>query len=228
MIAVLPVAACHVLAAGQAVAAAGGHVSQHIRWAGAAIAAAGAIEAVPDAVAWLWRGSLSGLRRTAGSLAAAAAWLRKGASPRTAKSASDSGVGLDKAGMTGRSRVFNPGTADERIAALQEAIISLDRAVAETQQIARDQVEALRAELAAELRRVEDRITAAEADRQAERKRGYVADARVIPVIVLGVVLTAIPDELAEVRVIGYLAAAAGALLAVAVAVLVVRDARSA
>jgi hypothetical protein len=41
-------------------------------------------------------------------------------------------------------------------------------------------------------------------------------------------VLTAIPDELAEVPVIGYLAIAAGALLALAVAGFVVRDARRA
>jgi len=39
--------------------------------------------------------------------------------------------------------------------------------------------------MTAEIRRLEETIAAAEADRQEERQRGFVADARVIPVVVL-------------------------------------------
>jgi len=75
MITAVPAAAFHVLAVRQV--AAGSHLSQYIRWAGAIVAGLGAVEAVPDAVTWLWRGGLSALRRAYRSIASAVARLWK-------------------------------------------------------------------------------------------------------------------------------------------------------
>jgi hypothetical protein len=138
----------------------------------------------------------------------------------------DSGGQRDEAGAPGRDRRFRPGTADERITDLQSVVIEIERSIGETQETARAGAEALRTEMTGEIRRLDEKIEAAEADRQAERQRGFVADARVIPVVVLGVVLTAIPDELAEVPVLGCLVAVAAMISALVVAAYVVRDAR--
>jgi len=66
-------------------------------------------------------------------------------------------------------------------------IIDIDRSIGETQEMPGPRSRPAH-EMTAEIRRLEETIAAAEADRQEERQRGFVADARVIPVVVLGVI----------------------------------------
>lgn len=197
---------------------AGPTLADGIRWSGIIVACAGALVAAPGGVARIRDGIMDTAwklwRRLLGQLARVLPWLGKDANvpPATARGS----VRIPTPRISGRGWVWNENDPDaQKIDALRRQILELWEELSRAQQQARAGTEALRTELMRDLAALRADHHAVIQQHEQEKRQDAQIDARGLPLVALGIVLTGVPDGLAARPWIGWPATAVALLLTI-------------
>lgn len=202
------------------------------RWVGVGIAVLGAVVVAPSGTRLLVRSAWVWLRRqgarTRGQLARFLPFLRRDLNVQGVTASI--GVGLGVGTLTGSGRAWHPtASVDERIEALHQHITEVEGQLIEvSQQLSQETSKRERA-----LAELEAGLSAKTAELcrllEEQEHRAARVDARGLPVIALGIVLSGIPDQLASIPYgIGWVAPVLGIAAAVAAGVPAWREAHPA
>lgn len=173
------------------------------RWVGVAIAVVGSVVVAPTGTVLLWRSAtdwmLQRKHQLCGQLARFLPFLRRDVTIH-ATSATGAASAFGSATVTVSARAWHPGApVDERIEALRQHITEVEGQLNEVTRNLREET-ASRERLAVELKRtLEEKTTElSRLDEEKERESAQI-DARGLPVIGFGILLSGIPDELASI-----------------------------
>ena len=203
------------------------HLADYVRWTGVLVAVAGAFEAAPAGTARIWalgRRYVSCVRAWPARIAA-----RLGGEPAAVQAVTATvSVTMKKARLSATGSVWDPAAADrERIETLHQRDLLQEQRIGDVERQGRDQVGGVRSELrreADDLRAASNAIAARIGDMENRSAR---TDARGIAVVVVGIVLTGVPDGLARFAPVGWLAIVAAVATASAVGIWVIRAERA-
>jgi hypothetical protein len=172
------------------------------RYVGVAVAALGAAVIAPGGTSHIWRSITGWLRRRRDQLMALLArWLPFLRSRRNVRSVDAVGVAVAGAATASASAwVWSPNApVDERIELLRQRIDDLSGRISDVRQqlhketqAAAEALRALEAAWRAEIGALRQLI-------EEQEQRSAVIDARGLPVVVIGIALVGIPDELASI-----------------------------
>jgi len=198
--------------------------AQWITWAGVAIAVAGVLIAVPDAIllpAWRRAKDAGSLART--WLARSLPFLRE-ATRVELKESRDAGTGTERVSVIRRMEWNDRARARNKIEVLHHQVEQLRLDVADVrQEIARAEAALSSALQRAEARR-QDEYRQLTGRVEARERRAARVDSYGICPIMLGIVLTGIPGELADIAVIGWASIIAGFAVTLCAAKAVMTD----
>jgi hypothetical protein len=201
------------------------HLADCVRWTGVAVAVAGAFEAAPAGSAKIWRRARRWALHIRAWLARYLPWLKS--SPVNVHGVAAGVMVMAKAGAVATGTAWNQNApAKEQIEALHQRCLHLEARVADVQRLSREHAEAVRAEVmqaAGELRAASSAITLRISDMETRSAR---TDARGICVVVVGIILTGVPDGLATCALIGWGAIAGALALALRFGVVIIREER--
>ena len=200
--------------------------SDVIRWIGVTVAVAGVVLATPDGIAAGWR-SVRHWQRRSWAFARRLLGL-----PAKVIGVGDMDIG--KLTMSGRApaETWQPwretAKDDEKINILHRQIDLLHQQTGELRVQADRATDGLRREIREAEVRVTGQLDQLASQVRGERSQASRVDARGLGPIALGVILTALPDELASVAVVGWLAVAVAVIWVVVVTPSWLRDYRQA
>lgn len=201
---VIPDPCCAVIEVVRRAADSGVTESDVIRWVGVTVAVAGAVLATPDGIASAWRW-VKDRHRTARAL------VRR-LLCRPGQIVGVGGVTAGSVTMAGKGHVetWKPwredARDDEKIGILHQQIDILRQQIGEL----RRQIDRTGDDLRNEIREAEGRVVGEvrrlASELRGERSQASRVDARGLGPIALGIILTSVPDELAAVWLVGWLA----------------------
>ena len=181
-------------------------LSDVIRWVGVAVAVAGVVLATPDGIASGWRSLKNGLRK-----ANTRARLLLGLPVQIVGSGH---VTFKKIGVAGRGYVdtwmpwSETARADAKIEILHQQADELRRRLDDLRTRFDGDVDLLLREIRAAESSVAGQIRQLASEMRGERSQASHVDARGLLPVALGIVLTAVPDELAKIPAVGVTAIA--------------------
>ena len=193
----------------QAPTAPGVTMSDWFRWIGVAVAIAGLALATPDGIASAWRSIRSGLRKTTTGIRHLIGRPRQTAVAGgvTARGVSAAGRGYVDRWKPWSEKAYTA----EKLDILHEQSEELSRRIAQL----RTRIDGDISDMEKKVREAESRLATqirqVRSEILGERSRASYVDARGLLPVALGIVLTGLADELAEVPALGWLVVAAAA-----------------
>ncbi len=173
------------------------------RWVGVATAVVGSVVVAPSGTILLWRSTTDWLRQRKHQLRDRLArflpFLRRDVTIH-ARSATDAASAFDSVTATVSARAWHPDApVDERIEALRQHITEVEGRVNEVTRKVREET-ASREQVAADLKRTlkEKTVELRRLGEEKERESAQI-DARALPVVGFGILLSGIPDEIASI-----------------------------